>query len=499
MARNIQLFRMCRIGFRQVSFVTEGKPSFRDASTVPAFYWPNGRWCVPVNLYLDHLWASNRKHRPRGGTLGTYSAYLTPLVHYVFARKGASFARLTNSDFIQCVKLALEETVTTKAGAVAKRNSGNVRDMAHVWLSFLLFLADLFNWKGFIGENGAIRAIKTVTKVGRGALAREITTWSHPSIPKGPPLKRRFPITERVLKALRAAAAKTKSPFLRRRRLAMLELFDAVGFRRIEASLLRVSDVRDAINAMRLAGRTPSAEFDSDDHASASHILSFRMRKQPDGNEERLRHVPVSAVTLQFLAEYLMARDKFVRRMKFTETTTEGCFFFNLSRGTPLLPNTFTQEINHLVNDYLAQRKPNEPPIQRPCSPHMIRARYITREFVRLIMSHNLETMDDFRRALLDVEHFKKQVTLITGHISPASLDFYIDLAFAEVAELAKTKARVEAQRDLDAVAAANERYRAAIANGEDALQAGRELSAVLSALAQPPSPPQQTPSPGGQ
>lgn len=488
MRRSVQLYLNCRRGFRMVSFVVDETATFKDASTHPAMYWPNGRWCIEVNLFLNKLWSEGRKHKPRGGTLGTYAALLTPLVHYVFFRKGGDFARLTDADFVSCMKNLAAERVLTKAGTPPRRSGRLMNQLGHLWLEFLDTLSETFGWSNFLGMHGAIRAKRVVKRRGAGPGAVETSTWTHVAIPNSSPYRKRLPITQRAIEALRAAASRTNNPMLRRRRLAMLELFDVLGFRRIEASLLRVVEVQAAIDAMRHNPGVATHPGAADDHSPTGHLISFRMRKQSDGEEERLRHAPISAASLHFLSEYLDVRARYMRRMGFSEQGAEGCVFFSMTTGLPLQPNTFTQEIYQFAMEF-NRTALKEARIPMPCSPHMMRARYITREFVRLILSHKMENADDFRRALIDVERFKKEVALITGHKDHKSLDFYIDLAFAEIANLSATRARVEAQRDIDAMAAAAQRYEDAIANGANPRAAGAELARAIAALtsARPP------------
>ena len=475
-----QLYTLASRKYKLVAYAAAGHGSVsRSAATMPEYHWPDGRWCLDVAFYMHEKLSQGCSHEPRGGTLGTYSAYLSPLVRYCHRHRGKSFLALTDADFSQCVKDLYEERRLTSAGPVAVNNRTTVRAMACQWLDFLSFLGKTYCDDYFVGEFGRIRATQATARF-VGTVYASALVWTHPSIGQSDPYNTRFPMRDSQLKKLRDAASKiSKNDFQRRRRLVMLELFDGVGLRRIEASLLRVDDVMSAIKASKKSGLMErwSQEPEADDMKRTAFFLSFRMRKQKDGSKERLRHVPISAVTLQFFQEYLTMRRFALKEKGWSASDVDDTFFINLQTGKTYQPNFFTQEYSILAK---------AAGIMEPCSPHMARARYFTREFVRLILAHQLENVDDFRRALLNSEAFKEQVREISGHVSAKSLDVYINLAFAEVAGLAKTFSRIESQRHLDATMSANERYLAAIKSGQNPAAAGAELSRALSALERP-------------
>jgi integrase len=476
-----QLHSFASKEFKLLSYLAAGHgPVYRPAATMPEYHWPDGRWCLDVALFLHEKLAQNCEHEPRGGTLGTYSTYLSPLVRYCYKHREKSFLALTDADFSQCVMDLYDKRRLTPAGRVVANNRTTVHAMACLWLDFLSYLGKAYCDDHFVGEHGRIRATKVRANRKFAGTHASGLVWAHHSIGESDPYNTRFPMKDSQLKKLRDATAQlSRDDFQRRRRLVMLELFDGVGLRRIEASLLRVQDVTKAIKEWESAPKKNwSLVPEADDMTRPAFFLSFRMRKQKDGSKERLRNVPISAVTLQFFKEYLKMRRNALKKAGWSAGEANDSFFINLETGRAYQPNFFTQEYSKLAK---------VAGIMEPCSPHMARARYFTREFVRLILAHQLESVDDFRRALLNSEAFKEQVREISGHVSAKSLDVYINLAFAEVAGLAKTFARVEAQRHLDAIESANERYLAAIGSGQDPAVAGAELSRALSALERPP------------
>lgn len=466
-----QLHTLASPGFSVVAYCAEDSGAmFRPAGTLPLPHWPNERWNMEVSLFLNELLDTQYEHEPRGGTLGTYCAYLAPLVRFCFEkRRKEGFLSITDQDFAVQVEGLYKAKSLKNGREVQTYNRTTVRAMVSVWLDFLSFLGKTFGDTSFIGEHGRIRARRIrVARAGGGSTE----TWAHTALGESDPYNRRMPLRDAQLRALRVAAAQVRAPeFAKKRRLSMLEAFDVLGFRRIEAHLLRVADVRAALKAAKKDFEAHATAPDDDDLRRRASFLSFRMRKQADGAKERPRKVPVSAVTLQFFKEYLRVRRDALKDEGLKESDTDGSFFVNPKTGRAYEPGYFTQEFWKLA------RAAN---ILEPCSPHMARARYFTRELVRLILAHKLENADDFRRALINSEAFLNQVREISGHADPESLKVYIDLAFAEVAGLAKTLDRVEAQRTFDAIQAANERYVLAVSAGADAAEAGAELSRAL-------------------
>lgn len=474
-----QLHVFASRSFSVVSYCAQDTGAvYRAAGTFPQPHWPNGRWCGEVAMFLNHLLDRHYEHEPRGGTLGTYSSYLAPLVRFCFERKFRDgFLSINDQDFSSQVKLLYEAKSWKHGHQVPSYNRTTVRSMVSVWLEFLSYLGSLFADNSFIGENGRIRASRVPSILGsKGKRGGSSETWTHHALGPSDPYNRRLPLRDSQLLSLRVAATQIGvSVFDKKRKLAMLEAFDTLGFRRIEAHLLRVSDVRAALSQANVQEPNNNHEAQDDDFRRHACFLSFRMRKQRDGSKERLRHVPVSVVTLQFFREYLTVRRQALALAGRSESKTDGSFFVNPQTGRAYEPNYFTQEFSNLAR---------AAGLVEPCSPHMARGRFFTRELVRLVLAHKLENVDDFRRALLNTEAFLSQVREISGHASPESLKVYIDLAFAEVAGLAKTLSRVEAQRTFDAIQTANDRYLLAIRSGTDAGTAGAELSRALGALA---------------
>ena len=439
----------------------------KKAGRVPLIRWPDQHWCLEANLFMAELLGKGYSTKgEKGGTLGTKAAYLAPLIRHCFAN-GKQFHKLTDSAFVEIVLNLYETERHTRAGVVKANNNTSVRSIATTWLDFLHFVGEFRGDQGYVGPLGAIDATRETREIKKaGRASYKVSSWTHKAISVGDAEHRRLPMTEANIGKLReTASARTTDAFLRVRRLVMLELFDAVGMRRIEAAGLKAK----AINAAILEAM-----------ASGGGIAGIGYLKFQTFKGGRVRNVPLSPATLSFFAKYLKLSKPVLRRLG-RAINDDTPFFFNLDTGDALNPNTFTLEFWKLAT---------EAQIHVPCSPHLVRHRYIVRAFVRLILAHQLECKDDFRKMMLDQEAFLYTVSQITGHSSPSSLDSYINLAFEEVGKLSKTMERVEMQAHYDALRRAGERYAADIAAGVEAGAAGDSLYAALAATMRLTTPP---------
>lgn len=440
----------------------------RPSGSFPRVRWPDGRWCLEVNLFLLSLLQQGFKHEPKGGTLGVYASHLSDLIRYCFDTHGKRFLSMTEGDFSLCVEGLLKKKRRRCGGITDANNRTTAHAIASVWLGFLSFVGELFGHEDFVSRSGSIRAYYKSAS-GRYGRRAEGSGWQHASLsfPRDPYGYRKA-LSDDQLDKLRGAVGLTyKSPFRRKRCLVMIQLFDTVGLRRIEASWLTVRNVRLAREGFdSLAKRKIK-----DDRAQVT--LSFRMAKSK--SKDAKREVPISAVDLSFLEEYTGQLERIMRRLKLP-FGPETPLFPNLGRkkkfqGKPVIPNWFTLELYKLA---IAAH------IEGPCSPHMARHRYIVRELIRLILSHELENLDDFRRALIDSKGFIARLRQITGHKTDAGIEPYVQEAFDELTGMASILRRVDAHRGVDALKAARERFGLALENREDPMAAAKDLAAAV-------------------
>jgi site-specific recombinase XerD len=457
MARK-QLWRLSNQEFQVLaSWSPENGIRRRRVGRIPFICWPDKHWCLEANLYMARLLERGYSTRGTGGTLETKAAYLTPLIRHC-SFHGRPFHQLTDSMFCEIVLELYAAKRSTRAGVVVANNNTSARKITTTWLDFLHFVGELRGNPAYVSKNGSIEATQEVTEVNKGGRdSYSFSAWSHKAIAVGDAERHRLPITEKNIQLLRESASNSEGAFVKIRRLVMLELFDAVGLRRMEASFLPAYAVQNAV----LSSKAGGADF------SAGAYLEFVPVKKG-----LVRRVPLAPATLAYFSKYLRLLKLRVQQLgqKFNEETP---FFINAKTGKALTPNTFTFEFWELAV---------EANIADPCSPHLVRHRYIVREFVRLIVAHEMEAKDDFRKMLINSEAFLRKVQEITGHASLDSLTTYINLAFEEVGELSVTVSRVEMQSHLDALSRAKQRYSADIAAGISYQEAAEELYAAVDA-----------------
>lgn len=466
-----QLLHLASTEFAVVATTTDDMPRLLHAPTLPIPVWPDGQICFPIASFALELAGNGRATAPSGGTIKTYCCYLSELVRYCSSRLGGDFLRLEDNAFSDLLRKLYEQEASGSPGA-KRRNRTTVNKMGAVWLDFLSFYSHQRGEPNFVGLNGSIRAERAQVRTARGLRL----TWKHPAFAPADPYNYRNPMAESILTGLRRAVTVLPGPpFQRRRRHTMLELFSVVGLRRIEASLLRVSDVKKTIDDMDAAVRSARARanvsaIDSaaqDQRAKHPFHLRFRMRKQFDRSGERLRSTPVSAATLQLFKEYLKERRLAVRLAGWTDSD-DSPFFINLRNGRAYQPNYFTQEFFLLANAVGFR--------DISCSPHRLRGRFIVNELNRLGYAALLSAKCTDKQFVLEYKDLLGELMEITGHISESSLLVYLKFARLEVMRMSKAMDRVHDSRAMEAIQSAAMRYESQIASGVSAAKAGAEL-----------------------
>ena len=479
-----QLYSLSSQEFTVTVALTNDGALKRKAPTTSIPVWPDRTFCYPIAYYIHHLIDAGCTTAPSGGTIKTYCGYLSQLIRLCDKKFFRDFLNINDEEFSNAVYALYDsKIIASELSSPRPRNATTARAIVVQWLNFLEFYSHLRCQPNFLGVDGVIRAKKTRINTGHGKRGKRYeTTWSHPSLPDRDPYNFQSPIAVSHLKLLKRAVSQAGgTPFTVRRRLVMLEIFSVTGFRRIEASLLRVKDVQEAVDNLDHAIRVRSRGHKPNVPASvgeASHLLKpfsikFRIRKQPNNKEDRLRTTPVSAVTLQFFKEYLQARAIELKR-RGIQDDADAPFFINLSTGNAYVPNYFTQEFHLLAKIAGLQ--------DVPCSPHRVRARFIVNALVQLAKAAIEAAGGDAKGFLLDFEDLIGKLMEITGHLSPESVKVYIQLARSEIFGLDSRNGRQEMERQLAAIDNANEMYRAQCASGVDVATAGRELARAIEA-----------------
>ncbi len=461
-ARPSQLQIFARQDLKFFNAFSGSESTLADAEKMPLMRWPNGHWCVEANCYLIDCFHRGLSRRgPQGGTLGTISFYLAPLIRHVYANMDG-FSALTDIQFAFAVR-QLKAKVIRNGRFKSKNNSESTVKIASVWLDFLSFVGEFYARPSFVSKDGTIKAQRIRTEHRQPNGRTSVTyPWHHWSFPTEEILQEpRYPINDRTLSELRQAADDTciESPmaaYIHSRTLVMFALLDEVGMRRMElTSKLTRRVIRDAQEAWHKTRKTNSGEAPMLTFGTVKHSKSAR------------REVPVSPMLLDILDDYLLTSRLYLKSLGI-KVTWNMPLLFNSRTGKALQPNTITQEFWRLAK---------KAGVGVPASPHLMRHRYITNALVRLIVAHNLPTKSDFESRILDDIDFKRKVMQVTGHSSINSLETYLKLAYDIVGKMDMTLTRERIIAALDALDRASIEYESCVERGGDSSAAKARLA----------------------
>jgi len=391
----------------------------KDGSGLPFINWPDGSPCSVANLYMLSL--LNRPGRngtqglsrrgDGGGTIGDYASKISPLIRYAF-RTDTNFIDFNDGHFTEFIREMRTEGSPENPNARA-RTETTLLEIGRACIDFLQFVGRLYGDLNFVAEGGTIRVEeKQLINTGRNGQAVKKTYLHHHSLPHtGRRKHNRSPITEADIQKLRNAVniiGSTRNVQLRRN--LMLSLYEHTGARRGEIGELRVEDIK---NALRL--KKPMLR-----------MITLKNRVSEE------RYIPISRAVLTEANKYIqMARAKSLRKYGGKD---HGFLFVQELTGKPLHYETFSKEIA-MLREHAG--------IEHQVCGHMFRHAFITNLFVLLIKRHRFKNQDDFRNAFLNTAQFMTDVMMWTGHRSAASVERYINLAFARLDGYEETSSSV--------------------------------------------------------
>lgn len=408
-----KLYHLSDATFSLSFYVDEKRiPRTTAAHDIPMLTWPSGAWCLPANVYMLELYHRGLSRKNRGGTLLAYAANISHLIRFCFKNK-IDFIDLTDSEFSFFIKTLTGERSQNNPERLA-RDANSVIAIGRNCLDFLACVGKLYSDESFIGPTGQIVIHKrdaTIHLIGRPkGRDKLIRSYSHHhSFPTPDPKKRRLPISAaNITKLYDAVESASKTMYQRKRRYVMLKLLEITGGRRSEVAALTTESVRQAA-------------------LMAEPKLKLLTAKRP---KESYRYIPVARHDIEFFMEFIDINRRRVVRTTCGLEKDDGFVLVSETTGHKLRPNTITQEIRLLAQHATIDVK---------TCPHMFRHAFITNVFVALIERHHFENPDGFRMAILDTEAIKQEVLEWTGQSDIRSLDPYIHMAFAKIANFEKT------------------------------------------------------------
>jgi integrase len=437
-----QLFARAHSEFKLINYVgLNGEVAEKSAAYLPLPFWPDGSWCFEVASYLVDGVLKEHSLASRGGTAATYASQLGHIVKFCFFNK-ISFLEMTDSRFKLFMK-GLAEKIVKNGVRQEKRSKRQIYIIGCRTLDFLSATGSDFGRESFVSKSGQIRAEKILTQARNHAgiaVGRPKQHWSHAALPHPSAQRRRHPISDDYIYRLRAAIVTSDSSgFIRARRFLMLRLLENLGCRRIELVDIRVAAI---FEAKQLAVQSGSAPF-----------LKLRTFKKRGGPTER--KVEVSHADLDACINFI----KICRPAKIKQLGSDhGKLFVSETTGAELRANTITQELSILRS--IAG-------IVGKVSPHLFRHRFITNLLVKFIRIEraqraasgtsgieSLQSVSSFMRELVNINAFKQKVMQYTGHSDEASLNCYVDWAYAKLENFDETVRNVNIQQICDQLAA---------------------------------------------
>lgn len=393
-----------------------GGVSRYPAHDVPQVLWPDGTVCWLANLYLLSGYRKGRSRKNKGGTLLTWAKNLSPLIRWCYQNQ-VDIIDLTDSHFRMFINFLLQEKDNERPSD-KRRGENQVGSICATVLNFLAFVDERMPGLNLLGPTGRIHAEKKTYQVqnGRGGRAITRTAWTHEHVPLQRRSRRRLPISSAAVDRLYEAAATAEaSSFVRRRRFIMLRVMEVTGGRRMEASLLKVSDIEEAMKTGELK------------------VFNAKQR-----DHDSYRYVPVTQADLRELLSFIKHyRQRIIRATGLQND--HGYLFISERTGEHL-------DIDTLGAELYVLRKAAGIEDEEACL-HAFRHRYITNIFRDLIRAHHFQNASDLRHMVLSTETLKLKVMEWTGHSSIESLDRYIHLAFEAEANFHETLDVVHAKR----------------------------------------------------
>jgi len=383
----------------------EHKLKFVDSSDLPFLRYPNRVPCFEGNLYMKTQVNKGLSRRVKGGTLKTYAFNISWLVRNCFANK-VKFSDLNDARFSLFIRGLQGERGTD--GERLRTNDQVIR-IGRQCINFLIFVRDLYEIKLFIGTDKS-NAIKLTEKKSQISIegrskGKEITYYTHHSLPTSDPVKYRHPVSNDAAMAVKQVIQGECDNGIRRRDMCIFQSLEQTGGRRTEVAMMLVKDIKNAL-----------------DSTIEPPVLRLVTLKRRDSRE--FRFLPVTHFFLAVIDDYIQTYRRVIIGSKLKKNQDHGYLFISHTTGQPLTPDTITskmhewREISGTEEQVFAQ---------------LFRHAFITKKLKSIILEHDFDNKDEFRKALLNTERFKMILKEWTGHTNLDSLDVYIDLAFEDI------------------------------------------------------------------
>lgn len=397
---------------------------------IPAFpfmYWPRGKPCEPVNMYLLDI-----AHKVTGDSLRSYATELSHLVRYC-GKKPVSIESLTDAD-IHAWSKQLQEEKSRRNPLERARNDNTVRAILSRAIQFLLWYQKdimLLLRTPLIGEQSVspqitVKRIKNdKTKARNGRIEYYYTHSAMPTSESREPKRPiALPVIEDIQRCInrQSLLEERSTRFVQRYRNDTALLAAQLEYMRARRHFM--------VWMMMHTGLRPSelVEMSVREH---DKILATRTLKIPTKKRRKIkapmRSFPILLNAATVVHRYLIARTTYCETLQGGggEPNPGDSFFLTLD-GKPIKKSSLEKDFERLAED--AGYKD----VQACLS--MFRHRFITYE-VTVHLKEFIENAGKSRQMMTDIDYesILKRVSAKTGHGSVQSLWHYIDLAWEEL------------------------------------------------------------------
>ncbi|TLS80657.1 site-specific integrase [Photobacterium damselae] len=422
MANKGQLYNIIDSEFELWSaYSTERKNNLitKDASGIPFIRYPDGIPCTEANIYMLGCFNRSLSRKVGGGTLKTYASNISHLIRFCH-KNGWAFTTLSDDRFELFIR-GLQAEIDKFGNR--ERGVNQVIKIGRACIEFITTVADFHAHETLIGEEdfNAIKIEKKeVKRFVEGMKKPKIEFYyHHSSFPKPDSENKRLPISHIAAAAIKAQINKQENSDIRQRDIMIYQTLEQTGARRTEVMLLHVNDVKAAL-------------IKTKESKSDTVGLQFTTLKR---RADHTRIVPVPVTYLQNLKDYITKVRRKVIKRTIGMKNDHGFVFVSVGEkhaqeGKALGSNTLSTYFN---------RYKHAAGIKEGAYAHLIRHAYLTERMKDVILEHKFNNKDEFRRALFNTEQFKMQLQQWSGHTQLASLNTYINLAFADLAGVRKT------------------------------------------------------------
>lgn len=298
------------------------------------------------------------------------------------------------------------------------RSANRVIEIGRECISFLFFVQSFNHKSNLIGSDYScqikVEKKNNSIKVEGGRTIKTDHNYHHFSLPNPVGTRRRKPISVTASRKMLEVIRENKDPFKRQRDMCLYELLEQTGGRIGEISLITIEDIREANS--------------SDENAPSLKLTTLKRQ-----DRKSIRYVPVPRLVIDNLMSLVRNR-RCVIRKKIQSTTCSlssdhGYLFANVHTGKAMSRNS----LSNLVAEWRIKSG-----IQEMGHAHLFRHAYITATLKRMLLQADIETKDQLRKSLLDINKLKQELQQWTGHTNISSLDPYIDLVFSDISGIKK-------------------------------------------------------------